>query len=94
MTVKDLVRPLQTQEDPNTADKTRQIPKTRVQLDLTPRAMSLLTELKEKTEAATYAEVIRSAMKLYDGLITEMERGGQFLVRDKNGQISEFRMFL
>jgi hypothetical protein len=93
MTVKDLIRPPSPQED-IAAEKTRQIPKTRVQLDLTPRAMSLLTELKEKTEAATYAEVIRSAMKLYDGLISETERGSQFLVRDKNGQISEFRMFL
>ena len=69
-------------------------PKTRVQLDLTPRAMALLTELKEKTEASTYAEVIKASMKLYDGLITEIEKGTEFLIRDKSGRVSEFRMFL
>ncbi len=80
------------------ADKNSNIkqfpPKTRVQLDLTPRAMALLTELKEKTEASTYVEVIKAAMKLYDGLITEADKGNEFLVRGKDGQISEFRMFL
>jgi hypothetical protein len=69
-------------------------PKTRVQLDLTPRAMLLLTELKEKTEASTYAEVIKAAMKLYDGLISETEKGHEFLVRDKDGRVAEFRIFL
>ena len=69
-------------------------PKTRVQLDLTPRAMLLLTELKDKTEASTYAEVIKAAMKLYDGLIAETEKGNEFLIRDKDGRVSEFRMFL
>src|SRR3954452_8165655 len=49
-----------------TAEKVRSISKSRVQLDLTPRAMALLTELKEKTDAATYAEVFKNAMKLYD----------------------------
>jgi hypothetical protein len=68
--------------------------KSRVQLDLTPRAMALLTELKEKTDAATYAEVFKNAMKLYDGIISEIDRGSEFLIRDKDGKVSEFRMFL
>lgn len=64
------------------------------QLDLTPRAMALLAELKEKTDAASYAEVFKNAMQLYDGLIGEVERGSTFLIRDKDGKVSEFRMFL
>jgi hypothetical protein len=75
-------------------EKVVPISKSRVQLDLTPRAMALLTELKTKTDAATYAEVFKNAMKLYDGIISEVERGSQFLIRDKDGKVSEFRMFL
>ncbi len=75
-------------------DKIRSIAKTRVQLDFSPRAMSLLSELKEKTEAASYAEVIRNALKLYDGLISEVENGATFQVRGANGEISPFKMFL
>ncbi len=74
--------------------KIRSIAKTRVQLDFSPRAMTLLSELKEKTEAASYAEVIRNALKLYDGLITEAESGATFMVRGANGQVSPFKMFL
>jgi hypothetical protein len=68
--------------------------KSSVQLDLTPRAMALLIELKEKTDAPTYAEVFKNAMKLYDGIISEIDRGSEFLIRDKDGKVSEFRMFL
>ena len=74
--------------------KIRSIAKTRVQLDFSPRAMALLSDLKEKTEAASYAEVIRNALKLYDGLITEAESGATFLVRGANGEVSPFKMFL
>ena len=54
----------------------------------------LLTELKEKTDAATYAEVVKNALKLYDGLISETEKGAEFLIHDKDGQVVPFRMFL
>jgi len=74
--------------------KIRSIAKTRVQLDFSPRAMTLLSDLKDKTEAASYAEVIRNALKLYDGLITEAESGATFLVRAPNGEVSPFKMFL
>jgi hypothetical protein len=74
--------------------KIRSIAKTRVQLDFSPRAMTLLSDLKEKTEAASYAEVIRNALKLYDGLVTEAGNGATFLVRGANGEISPFKMFL
>jgi hypothetical protein len=68
--------------------------KSRVQLDLQPRTMAMLNELKEKTDAASYAEVFKNAMKLYDGIIAEIERGNTFLIRDSDGKVSEFRMFL
>jgi hypothetical protein len=75
-------------------EKVTRIGKSRVQLDLSARAMSQLAELKEKTDAASYAEVFKNAMKLYDGIIAETDRGSTFLIRDREGKISEFRMFL
>jgi hypothetical protein len=56
--------------------------------------MTILAELKEKTEAASYAEVIRNALKLYDGLIAEAEKGNCFLVQGAAGNIAPFKMFL
>lgn len=66
----------------------------RVQLDLSPRAMAQLLDLMKKTSATSYAEVFRNAMKLYDGILSEVERGSAFLVRDKDGAVTEFRVFL
>jgi hypothetical protein len=76
------------------AKKARSAGKTRVQLDLSPRAVERLNDLKDKTEAASYAEVIKNALKLYDGIISEIESGNEFLTRDKNGTMVPFRMFL
>jgi 2-methylaconitate cis-trans-isomerase PrpF len=81
-------------EESAVADKSvRSDGKTRVQFDLPARSMSLLTELKEKTDASSYAEVFKNALKLYDGLVTEVERGGEFLLRSPDGTVSTFKMF-
>jgi len=74
-------------------DRARGNDKTRVQFDLPPRAMKILAELKDKTDASSYAEVFKNALKLYDGIITEVEKGKQFLVRDAAGETTEFKMF-
>ena len=68
--------------------------KNRVQLDLAPRSMDRLNALKAKTEAASYAEVVKNALRLYEALIEEAESGKQFLVRDPDGVIAPFRLFL
>ena len=39
---------------------------TRVQLEMPPQAMVRLQKLKERTEAASYAEVIRNALRLFE----------------------------
>jgi hypothetical protein len=46
------------------AAEARGAAKTRVQFDLSPRAMKLLMELKDKTDAASYGEVVKNALKL------------------------------
>ncbi len=68
--------------------------KNRVQLDFAPRSMERLNALKEKTEASSYAEVVKNALRLYEALIEETEGGKQFLTRDADGVVSPFRMFL
>jgi hypothetical protein len=70
------------------------VQKNRVQLDFAPRSMERLTALKLKTEASSYAEVVKNALRLYEALIEETEDGKQFLTRDKDGVVSPFRLFL
>ena len=72
----------------------QKVKKDRVQLDFAPRAMERLNALKAKTEASSYAEVVKNALRLYEALIEETESGNQFLVRDKDGVVSPFRIFL
>lgn len=68
--------------------------RTRVQFDLPPRSIERLNTLKRKTEAASYAEVVKNALRLYEALIEETEAGKQSLVRDANGSVAPLRLFL
>jgi hypothetical protein len=77
-----------------TSQKVRKDRVHRVQLDFAPRAMERLNALKAKTEASSYAEVVKNALRLYEALIEETESGKQFLTRDQDGVVSSFRMFL
>lgn len=56
---------------------------TRVQLELPDRSMNRLMLLKEKTEASSYAEVIKNALRLYEDIIQQYDSGNDFIVRDK-----------
>lgn len=59
----------------------------RLHIVFTPRMMERLEYLKESTEAASYAEVLRHAMRIYDALYQEVEDGHEILVRDpKSGE--------
>ncbi len=68
--------------------------KSRIQLDLAPRSVDRLNKLKLKTESSSYAEVIKNSLQLYEALIEIAEDGNEFLVRDKNGKITELKMFI
>lgn len=73
--------------------KSRPSEKTRVQFDFAPKAIEQLNEIKERTGAASYAEVVRNALKLYDGLLSEIDRGSEFLIKNKDGSIASIRLF-
>jgi len=68
--------------------------KTRIQLDLSPKAVALLDELKAKTEATSYAEVIRNAIKLYDGIIEEGGEDARLVVKREDGTTAILRLFI
>jgi hypothetical protein len=75
-------------------DKAKALKKNRVQLDFAPRSLERLNTLKAKTEASSYAEVVKNALRIYEALIEEAESGKQFLIRDPSGVVSPFRLFL
>ena len=64
----------------------------RIQMDLAPKSLGRLKRLQEITEAASYAEVIRNALRLYEAIIEESESGAELKIV-KNGQISSFHIF-
>lgn len=67
--------------------------KQRVQIDLPEKSMSRLSELKAETEASSYGEVIKNALRLYEAVIGEAKAGNQFLVRDRKGNVREYVIF-
>ena len=54
-------------------------------MDMPPKSVERLKALQEKTEASSYAEVVRNALQLYEALIEETDNGGRILIeRDGN----------
>ena len=59
---------------------------TRVQLELPDQSFKRLKQLRIKTEAASYAEVMRNALRLYEAMIEEVEQGNSvYIERDGGG---------
>jgi len=67
---------------------------TRVQLELPPQAMDRLQRLKDRTEAASYAEVIRNALRLFEALVDEHENGAEFSLKRANGETVAYKIFV
>jgi hypothetical protein len=65
----------------------------RVQLDLPERSMARLQELRAKTEATSYAEVVKNALRLYESVVEETEAGKKFLMLSPNGETTEYKIF-
>lgn len=72
--------------------KTRDV--TRFQIDMPPRSAERLHNLKRRTEAASNAEVIRSALRLYEAIVDELENGRDFYVRDHKGTLMPYKIFI
>jgi Arc/MetJ-type ribon-helix-helix transcriptional regulator len=65
----------------------------RVQLDLPEKSLARLQDLKAKTEATSYAEVIKNALRLYESVIAESEAGNTFVVHMPGGATKEYVLF-
>ena len=67
---------------------------TRVQLEMPPQAMERLQKLKDRIEAASYAEVIRNALRLFEALVDEHEKGAEFSLKRADGEIVQYKSFV
>lgn len=53
----------------------------RIQMDMPPKSIERLKRLQKVTEAASYAEVMRNALRLYEAMVNEVEEGHEILVK-------------
>jgi hypothetical protein len=67
---------------------------TRVQLELAEKSYERLSLLKEKTEATSYAEVMKNALRLYESIIAQHEAGKRLCLRGPDGLITEYEIFV
>jgi hypothetical protein len=67
---------------------------TRVQLEMPPQAMVRLQKMKDRTEATSYAEVIRNALRLFEALVEEHEKGAEFSLKRANGEVVQYKIFV
>jgi len=65
---------------------------TRVQLELPDKAFERLQNLRDKTEAASYAEVMKNALRLYEALIQEAEAGNTVCVKSADGAETAYKV--
>ena len=57
------------------------------------RSMARLDEIKEKTEATSYAEVVKNSLRLYEALIHEFDAGNEFFLHHPDGSQTKLKIF-
>lgn len=67
---------------------------TRITLAMSPQSMDRLNQLLVRCEAGSKAEIIRNALRLYEAVIDETEKGNGFCVKTPEGDIIQYRMFM
>ena len=67
---------------------------TRIQLELSPEALARLQRLKQRTDATSYSEVARKALRLNAEIVAGLAAGGQFFYADANGNRTEVAFVL
>lgn len=65
---------------------------TRVQLELPEASMKRLRSLRDTVEAASYSEIIRNALRLYEGLLADTADGSELLLRKRDGSVEVLRI--
>lgn len=67
--------------------------KKRIQLDFGLDSASRLDRLKELTEASSYAEVVKNALSIYEGIIQEGGHRARLVVQKEDGTTVLVRLF-
>jgi hypothetical protein len=62
--------------------------KERVQFDFSHDALKKLDDIKVKTDAATRAETVRKALKLYEWFVNEVDPESIVKIFDKNSELT------
>lgn len=62
-------------------------------MELSQSSFDRLNRLKELSEAASYTEVMKDALRLYEYFIDQDISGSKFLVESKDGKKSEIKIF-
>jgi len=57
----------------------------RIQFEATPKTYERLVKIKKQTEAVSYAEVIRDALKIYEHIITLKSQGKVVVIQNEDG---------
>lgn len=66
---------------------------TRLNLVLPAKSIERLDRLKQTTEATSYAEVIRNAIRLYEAIVGEYEKGHKVQILDAHGKPMSLSIF-
>jgi hypothetical protein len=65
----------------------------RLNMVLPPQTLTRLENLREKTEATSYVEVVKNALRLYEAFIEDTVSGKEILSRDPGGQLTTYKLF-
>jgi len=67
--------------------------KMRVQIDLAPQSYDRLKRLKEITEASSYTDVLKDALRLYEFILETDQKGAKLKIVDDEGRESDLKIF-
>lgn len=66
----------------------------RLQVVLGESAVARLERLQEYVEPSTKTEVFRIALRLLEDVVSELDKGNEFLIKDKSGQVYPYKASL
>jgi hypothetical protein len=65
----------------------------RVQMELSNSSFERLNRIKELTESPSYTEVMNDALRLFEYVLDEEEKGSKFLVESSDGRLTHIKIF-
>jgi predicted DNA-binding protein len=67
---------------------------TRIQFELSEEAYARLNYLKKRTDATSYSEVCKKALRINAALLRRVEEGGRFFMKDEHGNLTELAILV